>query len=268
MITIGSVIKQARSTQKMTQKDLAAGICAQSMISAIENGRYAPNATLLLSLARRLHLDLNQFSLATHYPISGVATLNATCERLCRAHRYADLASFLQTEAVLAQLETKTQLQAYYYYLAVTRYQTGALAAAKTALKLALVEAPKQSKDTLTRLCLMVQALVSIELGAKPTALQNLKHALKGLEQLSYVENQNVLYYLGSLVYFKMGAQMTAVQLLSKGITFIADHDSHYLLANCYFLLARLSDQPMAATATTRSAIFEALYHEKIYKDF
>lgn len=41
--TFGETIKRLRKERKMTQKMLAQGICAQSVLSRIENGVEIPN---------------------------------------------------------------------------------------------------------------------------------------------------------------------------------------------------------------------------------
>ncbi|MFT8870561.1 helix-turn-helix transcriptional regulator, partial [Liquorilactobacillus nagelii] len=47
---LGTSLKNIRQQQHLSQKDVARNICAQSMLSAIENGKYVPNAKLLINL--------------------------------------------------------------------------------------------------------------------------------------------------------------------------------------------------------------------------
>lgn len=39
---IGTILKQTRKRQGLSQKELSDGICAQSMLSAVENNQYTP----------------------------------------------------------------------------------------------------------------------------------------------------------------------------------------------------------------------------------
>ena len=69
-MTLGTALKQARKAQQLNQKQAARGICAQSMLSAIENDRYVPNARLLLALCQRLGVAVSTLSLADDFELS------------------------------------------------------------------------------------------------------------------------------------------------------------------------------------------------------
>ncbi|WP_333603677.1 helix-turn-helix transcriptional regulator [Lactobacillus acetotolerans] len=45
-IKLGTIIKLKRNEKGFSQKELVNNICAQSMLSAIENNKYVPNAQL------------------------------------------------------------------------------------------------------------------------------------------------------------------------------------------------------------------------------
>ena len=51
---IGKTIKRERLKQNISQKELAAGICSQAMISSIEHGDYIPNTAIFLALYQKL----------------------------------------------------------------------------------------------------------------------------------------------------------------------------------------------------------------------
>lgn len=95
MKNLGTVLKELRKKRGMTQKQLAEGICAQSMLSAIENDVYIPNAILLVNLAKRLKVDLNEISLATNFEISANEEFNQNVNKLCNSHQYIELLEFL-----------------------------------------------------------------------------------------------------------------------------------------------------------------------------
>ncbi|KLD56880.1 hypothetical protein WP50_37765 [Lactiplantibacillus plantarum] len=75
-MTLGTALKQARKAQQLNQKQAARGICAQSMLSAIENDRYVPNARLLLALCQRLGVAVSTLSLADDFEISAEQAFN------------------------------------------------------------------------------------------------------------------------------------------------------------------------------------------------
>ncbi|PTM22977.1 XRE family transcriptional regulator [Lactobacillus sp. PFC-70] len=272
MRDIGSTIKASRVALGLSQAELAAGVCAQSMISGLENGKYVPNAALLLALAQRLNIDVNSISLARGYLVSHEPKINATCHQLCNGHRYAELGKFLRQQTVLDNLESAVQTQAYYYYLAVSQYHARDFDSALASLKLAMAEANLSHLSTLSRLCLISVALVCSEKGHWSQALTALNSAISDLKTVAYEENLHVLYYLSALIYFKHGEVERAFLTITDGITLIVAHDSHYMLANCYFLLAelavRMQKGDLAHTARTRSRVLEDIYCDDIYKDF
>ncbi len=105
----------------------------------------------------------------------------------------------------------------------------------------------------------------------KGLALKNMDLAFKEINQVNYDENQNILYYLAALIYFKLGEFTKSVTMLDEGIAFITKHDSHYMLANFYYLMAILADkmgqEDKRAEASNRQSLFNELFGEKIYKD-
>ena len=60
-ILLASRLKERRKALKMSQKELAEGICKQGQISRIENGEYTPGSELLYALSRKLRVSLDYF---------------------------------------------------------------------------------------------------------------------------------------------------------------------------------------------------------------
>lgn len=60
-ILLASRLKERRKTLKMSQKELAEGICKQGQISRIENGEYTPGSELLYALSRKLRVSMDYF---------------------------------------------------------------------------------------------------------------------------------------------------------------------------------------------------------------
>lgn len=57
---LGTNIKNRREEMKLTQKDLASGICTQSQISKIEKGESVPLADLLYRIADKLNISIDE----------------------------------------------------------------------------------------------------------------------------------------------------------------------------------------------------------------
>lgn len=58
---LASRIKNRRKELKMSQKELAEGICKQGQISRLENGEYIPGSVLLYELSRKLKVSMDYF---------------------------------------------------------------------------------------------------------------------------------------------------------------------------------------------------------------
>ncbi|WP_119326524.1 helix-turn-helix transcriptional regulator [Companilactobacillus musae] len=272
MKNLGAVLKELRKSKKMTQKELAEGVCAQSMLSAIENDVYIPNANLLINLANKLGVDLNEISLATNYDISSDTDFNEKVDQLCNAHQYRQMLDFLSGDKVTNNLKTSHQLQAYYYYLGVAQLQTNKLDSAIQSLRLSLTEVNHLHLDTLSRLAYLAIGYIYSLQNKKTAAVDNIDLAFRNWNEFSYDENQNIIYYMASLIYFKLNDYQDSTAYLVDGIGFIAKHDSHYMLANCYFLMARLAQEAHQdderLEANRRKDLFSELYNEQIFQDF
>lgn len=273
-MSLGSVLKATRQAQHKSQKQLAAGICSQAMLSAIENDRYTPNVKLVLALCQRLKINLASFKLVTNFGISHQTTFNETVNDLCNQHLYSKLKTFLRQPQTLQAIETDDQTQAYYYYLGVAEFQTEKnLTAAYQNLSLAVnLIAPRQQLSTLSRLALVSLALM-IGRNQQPTKVVPLiKRALIEINEAPYEANLNAVYYLTALIYFDLGKYQFAVDYLKQDIAFATHHDSHYLLANDYRLLAEIAavtgQKQQELVATAQEQFLVSLFHEKINEVF
>lgn len=62
---LGELIKHKRKEMKITQKDLANGICTQALISRIENGDIIPKENILDKIGERLYLNKEDLTLVS-----------------------------------------------------------------------------------------------------------------------------------------------------------------------------------------------------------
>lgn len=272
-MSLGTTLKRVRKQQGRSQKDVATGICAQSMLSAIENDRYTPNAKLLVALCRRLAISLDEISLATDFAISGDDDLNTRMQALCNQHRYQELRDFLSAPETIAAVTTAQQTQAYYYYLGVAQLHVDAkLDDAKQNLQFAMTMTEERMPTMLTRLAMASLATVQAKQGLRHSATQLSDQALAAIEQAPYEENSNIIFYLAALTaYFLQDATLATQQLLA-GIDYITARNSHYMLANSYRLLAKIADRAgrenEATDARQKQQFLTDLFHEQVPKKF
>lgn len=270
--TIGSILKQQRQSQKLSQIKVADGICSQSMLSAIEHDRYTPNAQLLIALCARLGLALDVLNLATNYAISDAGTINDRVITLCNAHRYQELLTFLTDDAVIDRVQTDAQTQSYYYYLAVAQLQAPAtpqLTAVRQSLQQSLASAPA-APTALTRLVWVTMAYLDAITQQPKSADEYCDRALAALDSARFDPNLNVVYYLAALTQHQLGRDRRSLKLLLDGIDFITGHDSHFMLANCYYLIAVIAqssgDADGELEAEHKSAFLAQLFDEHVHK--
>ncbi|MCT3396203.1 hypothetical protein G8J22_02702 [Lentilactobacillus hilgardii] len=272
-IKLGDILKQTRQAQHMTQKQLAEGICSQSMLSAIEKGQYTPNANLLIALCRRLKISLDDISLSSNFAIGRTRDFNQKLDRLCNQHQYQKLFDFLQKPSVLDAIETDGQTQAYYYYLGVSKWhlQQG-LQDVAADFQLSLASAQPTHLSVLTRLGMMSLAMVRTQLGQLRSSEKLLAQAVSDIETAEYEENLNIVFYLAGLICFESEHYAKTANWVLRGIDFATGHDSHYMLANLYYLLARTAEVEAQLDihddAQERAKIFTELFHEKPYENF
>ena len=271
-ITIGQILKQRRHERQATQAQICAGICSQSMLSAIEHDQYIPNAQLLIALSQRLALTLDTFSLATNYAVSGQPDFNAQTIALCNQHRYQELLALLLRADVIAPISTSAQTQSYYYYLAVAQLQAGPqpdLAKVQGSLRLSLASATT-AQPALTRLAQVTSACLTAKSGQTEGVVAQVETALAGIAHAPFDENLNIVFYLAALTNYYLDKPRVELKQLTQGIDFITAHDSHYLLANCYYLRALLTESAGPAAegkqAHDQATFLADLFHEKVYK--
>lgn len=269
--TFGATIKQIRKEQKLSQKNLANGLCSQPMLSAIENGQYLPNSKLLIQLCQRLGIQADLLVLQDHFMISQNKNFSQIAEKLCNQHQYQELQDFLLSSEVLEAIETAEEYSAYYYYLACSYFHLAAdLSECLQAFKLALVENSTET-TTLARLIQVSLGVVYAKQTQKKLSHDFLAASIKNLTQTPYEENLNILFYLKALAEFEMTEYLAAAATINQGILYITDHSSTFMIANLYYLMALIAEETIQLNQVTeakkRSDIFAELYKEAVFKE-
>lgn len=115
--SFGETIKQIRKEQNMTQKMLAQGICAQSVLSRIENGLEIPNVLVLQSLCQRLNVTMEQILHSESEEIQRVKALFSRIHSYLIHKEYQKMSELLKDKNIVDHLHFDTDFQLYYYYL-------------------------------------------------------------------------------------------------------------------------------------------------------
>ncbi len=272
MNNLGDILKHRRLELHMSQSAASDNICSQPMLSSIEKGKYIPNSEILILLCKRLKIDMNQLSLNNNYQISSVEIFNNTVTHLCNNHEYFELKEFLLKKSTVESIASDNQLQAYYYYLGIAFLQSdNDLDQAEVNLKLAMTNPTEHSNlTTLDRLVLISSAVVYATKQQPNLSDMYIQKAFKQFNSATFETNQVALFYLAGYANLLINNKLKAIKWLNQGIDFASNHDSHYMLANMYYLLAKIlmdtDKSELALDYQNRSQIFTDLFHEKVFK--
>ncbi|KRN75251.1 DNA-binding helix-turn-helix protein [Weissella kandleri] len=264
---LGPIIKKERKLKHISQQELSEGICSQAMLSSIENNKYIPNINLFLKLCKRLDISLDDISLTNNFDISEFDNINKKISMLCNNHDYRKLKLFLLNESTVNGLKTDKQLQAYYYYLGVAELNDGNnMKNAVNNFKLSLA-----CESGNTNSCLFILAKCSIGYvyslqGKSHIVMGLLKETLRLIDSVKYEENLNIIYYVVALSYYRLGKYQNSLECIELGIKFITNHNSHYMLANSYRLLAETSNNNI--DLHNKSDFLSQLFSEPVFDKY
>lgn len=277
-VEIGKRIVLERKRHHFSQVQLAEGICSQSMISSIEKGLYIPNAVLLGRICQKLNVSMGSIVLSHYLEIEGETSFNKTIKQLCDQHNYSEMLNYLNDSKILAQLSHDKDLQTYYYYYGVAIYQVNNNSKKGLLyLNMALNYTFSPHRDVFTSTELLITSVIAfLETEKKSTVksgFEKLQHVLVQIEarpQESYSENLNICFYLYAFSLLNKNNYELANKVANLGISWITKHKSVYMLADLFFLLAKIYSASMndndACDALEKSRIIESLYDIDTYK--
>ncbi|AIY06651.1 helix-turn-helix domain-containing protein [Planococcus kocurii] len=94
---LGSEIKRIRKAKKLTQNQLAEGMCSQSEISRIEAGEFYPSIDLLYLIANKLQLSVNYFfEILTHEQAEETKTIKNKIWAMSSNKSYKKLLQYVE----------------------------------------------------------------------------------------------------------------------------------------------------------------------------
>lgn len=244
MDNLGDILKETRQQLQLSQLEIAEDICSQSTLSEIEHNKYLPNTQLLINLCQRLDVDVKNVALAQNFKICKENYFNQKVRSLYNSRNYHELRDFLDRPTVTETVQTGKQTQAYYLYQAICAlHLEHNFDHSKELLKLSLASAGHSRRQTtLTRIGNMTLAYVYARQGLRISAFNQIELAFKNFEKAKYDENLNILFYLASLSYFQLSKYDLAIEWIERGIKFIQDNHSHFMLINSLFLMANIAE--------------------------
>lgn len=241
---LGTALKIIRTRQHFSQKDVAKGICKQSVIMSIEDGAFMPDNHLMLLLCERLSINLSRTRLAKNYKISTSENFNDIFFRLYNKQDYVGVEYFLSKTEVIDKVKTAKQLQAYYYYLGLANLHIRSHfinAERNLRLSISCDETPR-TQSILMRLGLITLSFVQAKKGQVKQVPSLILNATKNIEKCNYKENLNAVFYLAALSNYEINNISESLKWTKNGIDYITVHHSYYMLVNLYQHLAQVAE--------------------------
>ncbi|MCD5002481.1 helix-turn-helix transcriptional regulator [Enterococcus saccharolyticus] len=245
--TFGETIKRIRKKQKMTQKMLAQGICAQSVLSRIENGMEIPNVMVLQAICQRLNVSLDQILHLESEDIQRIRELFSQVHSLLIHRDYPKMAVILEETELLDRLYLDTDFQLYYYYLGSCEfflYQSNE--AAIQSLKKGLSYTYTKDKINVAPVEIQIMSCLGRVYGdinytkEAYDYLENSYRLTQSLpENLPQFELTKVFYNYSSFL-FQMGDYKKALEVAKQGIHWAQQRASHYYLEELFLLCSQI----------------------------
>ncbi|MBC2265034.1 helix-turn-helix transcriptional regulator [Listeria booriae] len=231
---LGKSIKQLRINQELTQKQLAEGICSQSLLSRVEQGLEIPSVLIIHNICQKLGITVD-FLLAQSQLDSPLIQLKKELHDLYIQHDYEILYTHLHKKT-LATFEINTQESYYYFYLGICELKykknnTAGISALEQALTLS-------KTDVMRALISSYLAPAYYATNNEVAALQQLNHCLLFLNKRDFSsELIPAIYHHVALCYGFSGDNLTAIEYIHLGIDCCKRQNNNFYLSYLFFEL-------------------------------
>ncbi|MHC5267995.1 helix-turn-helix domain-containing protein [Enterococcus sp. LJL98] len=257
--SIGETIRHLRRERQLTQKMLAADICAQSVISRAENNEELPNVVVLHQICERLNITVDQLLL------SQATDIHQRSEKFQRIHhyfvrqKYKEMMLILSEPEFLDSLFLETDLQLYYYYLGSCEFFVeNQHASAIQSLRKGLSYTYNQDKVFVSTTEIRILSCLGYvlkssgqlrqatkELEKSYTFLQKLPHERKTFELIK------VCYHYGELLY-EQEKYGESLAVINEGLRLVEHFCSYYYLEELYELNSLVLEKCQQKTAAVK----------------
>ncbi|GGI64558.1 transcriptional regulator [Enterococcus alcedinis] len=271
--SLGETLKNLRKAHRMTQKMLAEGICAQSLISRVENNEELPNVVILQQICQRLDVTLDQLMQFESEEIHG------RNDRFNKIHHhfiqknYLKLAQLLKDESLLSTLYLEADFQRYDYYLSICAFHVDkkpikALELLKKAIS------STHNRESLNLSTIEIQMMSDLgrmyhQKGQLELALVELRKVYQlvdGLpEERRTFELNKVYYYYGDVL-FELEHYEESFEIVQEGMALAQQFCSYYYLEELFMLNGQLLQETQQIAEATEY-FFLAKMVQRIVQD-
>lgn len=246
-MSLATRLKNKRKELKLSQKELAEGICEQGQISRMEQGKYSPGSELLFQLSKRLNVSMNYFFEDTEVSsLENIDKFKELSRKFLDQRDYESLQYIYELEkAKRSRLSIKDQLYLdwidtlvqFHYY----KHQTEAVA------KLEKILSSMKKSDFYYLQLGNTLANFYFDLGQEDNYQELYKMLKENIRSLS-VQNLEQLELLikfryNYCRYLWLHEQISeAIEEITDTIAICRKYDSSYRLADLYCLLGNISE--------------------------
>lgn len=243
----GSVLKETRLGQQLSQKKLAADICSQAMLSRIENNEVIPSVILMKQLCDRLDVSLD-YVLGTEYDLSNTLPeeKNDWLELLKFYHQstqYQQLTRIMEETSVLKTLVTKNQQQDYYFYQACCQYFFNPyselpIETLQKSLNLTYTTT-KQHLSDMEIIILSEIGKITANQGDVTKGMSYLKRSMNAFYNQTKQRSDNQLakvFYNIATIYIDLRNYKEALSIINQGISWSSRLKNYYFLDELFLL--------------------------------
>lgn len=240
--SVGRYLQQCRQQRGVALTALATRVCPLDVLAAIEQGQRSPSVAQLTQLYQQLGIVRNR-PLPQSYPIRRLPVFDRRLQSWWQKQAYGQLVANVAAGDVLRQLTTDTDRQAILYYYGRSLAAIGDVEAAQLHLRAGLMFMTPQSPQVYRSLDLLLLAAENSvrDLTTPEPDLSGFDRAVTIIREgrvRDAPENLTLVFYQYAQAQLNLNRPQAAIPLLREAIAWDVQHQSTYLLPDCYLLLA------------------------------
>ncbi|MEY8444829.1 helix-turn-helix domain-containing protein [Enterococcus ratti] len=261
--SFGTIIKEIRKEQKMTQKMLSQDICSQSVLSRIENNEELPNVVVMAQICQRLGVTIDHVLHLSHGKIRAVLKYFELTDLFFQQRDYRKLEQTLKSPELVENLYEAADFQKYYYYLGVCEFTlrkniTQALSYLKEALSYSTLKDRMQAADIEIQLISCIGKIYGVA-GKTAEARYYLSRSVQlfqeTIQDRTKSEFTQIFYNYGCFL-LHQGEIDLSLEQVNQGIRWAQEKNSYYYLNDLFILKSLIYKK--------KNKIKKALFYEEL----
>ncbi|MFV8827880.1 helix-turn-helix domain-containing protein [Alkalihalobacterium sp. APHAB7] len=241
-IQVGKAIRELRNYLRLSQKELAEGICTQSLISQIECGDVSPSADVLYKIANRFGVDINYFFDITDCPrLDYVQEVFFQIRQEVRKRNYRSVSKMIESEMSNPLFQTKVNQQFMLWHQAICLFYIHGDAIQSLEMLKGAVEHTDTTSKTFSERQIEILTSIAIiysEISDFKNSISHYEMALFHLKKRPVVQDKSIkiriLYnYAKTLTTYR--DYQRSLDQVNRGIKLCIEHEIMCLFGELHF---------------------------------